>query len=219
MPRTEFKKGLFRLQQPNPENDSIHARCFLELFPDKIYNFDPEELLTNRKSPPIPKRVRRISNHVSKILREELPDYNIPQEYLELFLTHPDGVTVLLKDPALKHPLKPLKDTVGFTIAVPALFAYSLESYYCNRITSEDTAYIVYTAIDNQHKGHNLVGKMLKRQEEELKRNGFRFIERDIDATNISYVNDTIKNNKGRIVKEETLNSPRGSQKFFRIRI
>jgi hypothetical protein len=129
----------------------------------------------------------------SDYLREEFCD----SSHVVVLLIGPDGPKVR-----------------GFTYAVPVI---AIEPYRAPK--ASDTAYIADTVLDSELRGHGLVGVMMSCLEVELKRRGFKFLERHAAVAH-GYAGKISKHYRLRIeVQRRPSLSEWGSQVFFRIRL
>lgn len=102
---------------------------------------------------------------------------------------------------------------IGVTHAKPVTEVYS------ERTTDTDTAIIWNTIIDKDYRGRGLVSILMTRLEEELKRRGYKYIERFAAVSN-KYAENVQKYYGSRVIETYANESPLyGSQIFFRIRI
>ena len=93
---------------------------------------------------------------------------------------------------------------IGFTYAKPE---------------SPETAFMWDTVIDKDFRGKNLVGMLMACLEQELKRKGYIYLEREAAVAH-NYARNIAKAYKGRIMEQSAPHdSVYGQQVFFRIRL
>ncbi len=147
----------------------------------------------------------RIAPDVMRIEREQFGEGAFDEEYLADEFTDPENTAVVLIDTVSER-------VAGFTFAVPA----SLKGW-AHSSDRKDGAYVCDTALDYDHQGRALVGAMMIVLEEQLRRRGYRYLERDAAVEN-GYAAKIERAYAGRIV---TQGRPRmseyGPQVFFRI--
>lgn len=81
------------------------------------------------------------------------------------------------------------------------------------------TAYIHSTAILPEHRGKKLVGRLIDLLEEELRRKGFQYVERDAAIEN-GYADSIERHYGDRIVASyDHVHPKHGPQRFFRIKL
>ncbi|MBI4098726.1 MAG: GNAT family N-acetyltransferase [Candidatus Magasanikbacteria bacterium] len=127
----------------------------------------------------------------------------------ELFLEdlpNPENTVVFLRDTKTGK-------IVGFTYAEPV---EHIDRYVepKERRDPKLVAYISDTLVDPQYQGHGLVGKLMETLEEELRRRGYQYIERDT-AVEGGYADNVRKNYASRIIEEQPHPSEYGDQVFF----
>ncbi len=83
---------------------------------------------------------------------------------------------------------------------------------------AHETAYIWDTVIKKEYRGKGLVGRMMDLLEEELRRDGYLFVER-VAAVSNDYAENIMDHYKDRIVATEKRETKYGSQVFFRIKL
>lgn len=156
--------------------------------------FDPESIAWDRIAP-----------DVIRIEREQFGDGAFDEEYLADEFTDPENTVVVLIDTVSER-------VAGFTYVVPASLMDRVHSSH-----KKGTAYVCDTAIDFAHQGRGLVGAMMTVLEKQLRRRGYRYLERDAAVEN-GYAAKIERAYVGRIVTQgEPQLTEYGLQVFFRI--
>lgn len=144
---------------------------------------------------------------VLRIEGEQFGEGAFDEEYLKEEFEDPDNVAVLLWDTAGKR-------IAGFTYAVPVGGVHQEREP-----ESLETAYICDTALDAPYQRRGLIGELMGCLEEELRRRGYRYLERDAAVAN-GYAETISRAYWDRIVvKSDPHQSEWGLQVFFRIRL
>jgi ribosomal protein S18 acetylase RimI-like enzyme len=147
-----------------------------------------------------------IKERVLYLENEEFGDKSFPEEWFEKDFKNENTTVVLLKDQDLK--------IIGYTYACPIGNAFPER-------TSEnmETALIWDTVIEKKWRGKHLVGLMMDRIEDELRKRGYKYVEREARTEN-NYAANIVKHYSDRIVKHsKPHDSPWGEQIFFRIKL
>lgn len=157
---------------------------------------------------PKPESFEKIKFEIFSIENENFGDHSFDEESLTEDFTNPENIIVILRDPAENDKI------IGFTYAEP------VDHFDKNRkAESAVTAYITDTALLKEYQGRHLVGIMMEKLEDEMKKRGFKFVERDSRVAN-KYADNVRKAYKDRIVDEKgPSKSEWGDQIFFRIRL
>ncbi|GAC1514882.1 MAG: hypothetical protein NVS2B16_22300 [Chloroflexota bacterium] len=144
---------------------------------------------------------------IMRIETEQFGDGAFDEEYLAYEFTDPANTVVLMRDTET--------DTVfGFTYAIPVG-----DVDPARWAPPDHTAYICDTALDHDHQRRGLVADMMAVLEEELRRRGYRYLERDAAVSN-GYADKIARAYGDRIVAQsEPHSSDYGMQVFFRIRL
>lgn len=174
----------------NLENqDALMGRCLSEIFQ------------------PVKETWNVVKDQIVAIENENFADHCFEPELLENDFTNPRNTIVLSKD-------KESDKIIGFVYAQP------IEDVEENREKEAgETAYISDTAILKAYQGHHLVGPMMQLLEKELKKRGYKFVERHSRVAN-NYAANVAKSYKERIVQQgEPADSEWGQQVFFRIKL
>lgn len=146
-----------------------------------------------------------VAPDVMRIERQQFGDGAFDEEYLAGEFTDPENVAVVLIDTVSER-------VAGFTYAVPASLVDRAYSF-----PNKGTAYVCDTAIDFAHQGRGLVGAMMTVLEVQLRRRGYRYLERDAAVQN-GYAAKIERAYAGRIITQgEPHLSEYGLQVFFRI--
>lgn len=88
-----------------------------------------------------------------------------------------------------------------------------------NRLDDKETAYIMSTGILPEHQGERLVVPLLNALEEELRKRGYKFVERDAAISN-GYAESLLKANKDRVIEwYDRVDPVYGPQRYFRMRL
>jgi GNAT superfamily N-acetyltransferase len=74
------------------------------------------------------------------------------------------------------------------------------------------------TIIQNEHRGKGLLGELMSTLETELKKRGFKYLERNALTAN-NFAENISKHYNDRIIKSFPLDSRWGPQIFFRIKL
>lgn len=128
------------------------------------------------------------------------------EDYLRMEFEATENVAVLLCGDNLH--------VAGFTVAGP------IERYNDNRWKDAcQTAYVSDTVIEREYRGRGLVAVMMNVLEEDLRRRGYRFVERHAAVEN-GYAGAILRAYGDRVIaKDGPANSEWGPQTFFRIRL
>lgn len=118
----------------------------------------------------------------------------------------PKNIVVLLKDDTKE-------EVIGFTYSKP----FEPETDDSPALPGE-TAWIWDTVIQKEYRGRGLLGQMMSVLEVELKKLGFKYIERNALIAN-NFAESITKHYKERIIKSYPLDSRWGPQIFFRIKL
>lgn len=135
------------------------------------------------------------------------------KDFIDTF-NDPESTIVLMRDSQTNK-------IIGYTYAIPL---WKMEKEDITNMPRNDegkkTAYILNTAFHSDYQGHHLVGKLVGRLEQELKKKGFEFIERDA-AVAQNYAAKIEKFYQDRIVYKSNKphDSDWGPQQFFRIKL
>lgn len=148
----------------------------------------------------------KIGDTIIKLEREAFGDKSFTIDYLKSDFINPNNIVILLKE-------KNTEKIIGFTYAKPIE-----EAEPDRKAEKGETAYIWDTIIDKAYQGRHLVGIMMDRLEEELRKRNYKFIERN-SLLEKNYADNVVKHYKDRIVKSEPIDSIWGKQIFFRIRL
>jgi len=139
--------------------------------------------------------------------RQAFGDRAFESGYLREELIDPAHVVVLLTGEESSR-------VRGFTYAIPVT---EIEPHRARR--AADTAYIADTVLDTELRGRGLVGVMMSCLEDELRRRGFKYVERHA-AVARGYAGKISKHYGARIeVQRRPNQSEWGPQVFFRIRL
>ncbi|MBV9279025.1 MAG: GNAT family N-acetyltransferase [Chloroflexi bacterium] len=149
---------------------------------------------------------KEIRGDIVRLEREAFGEGAFEPWYLRRELNDRANVVVLMREGATGS-------VVGFTCAAPFV---NVEG---GGGATKDTAYVLDTVIDERSRGQGLVGGMMRLLEAELRRRGFRFLERDAAVAH-GYAANIAKAYAGRIVHQgESHESEWGPQVRFRIRL
>lgn len=146
----------------------------------------------------------KIKSSVLALEQEAFESLSFSNDELEADFLDQKNIVVLLKK-------KDSKELIGFTYAKP-----------CDPETADgpakpgETAWMWDTVIKKQYRGLHLLGKMMESLENELKRRGFKYLERNALEAN-GFAQNIAKHYKDRIIKSFKLDSKWGPQIFFRI--
>lgn len=143
----------------------------------------------------------------SSILNLEQEAFNqnaFTTEVLKEDFLNKDNIIVLLKDSS---------SVIGFTYAKPM----EPETDDSPALPGE-TAWMWDTVIQKEYRGRKLLGEMMLKIEDELRKRGFRYLERNALIAN-NFAENIAKNYKDRIIKTFSLESVWGPQIFFRIKL
>lgn len=147
---------------------------------------------------------KKIKSDIISLENEAFGDKSFTEEEFDNDFLDKNNIIILLKDG---------DKVIGFTYAKP------VEYYYPERINEKgETALIHDTVIKKDYRGKKLVGILVGKLEEELKKNNFKYLERHALVAN-NYAENISKYYKDRIIKSEPHDSEWGPQIFFRIRL
>lgn len=147
----------------------------------------------------------QIREDIMRVEQEAFADTGFSEEELrEMIYDAPNGTTIIQRD------------LTGRIIAYTSAMAISWD--YPERETEDaETAYIESTAIATDYQNHGLVAKLMTALEDELRRKGFQYVERDARVEN-GWADSVGRHYAGRIIGEPELHdSDWGPQKHFRI--
>lgn len=144
--------------------------------------------------PPSASNWELFGEQIYKIEESIFGEESLQKDMLELDINDSKTVLVLLKD---KNYI------VGFTYAVPE---------------GDGVVRIVDTVITKEYQGKGLVSKLMVCLEEELNRQKYKYITRDVMVEN-GYADKVEKNYVSKIVEMEDLDSQWGKQRHFKIKI
>ncbi|HEX8964878.1 MAG TPA: GNAT family N-acetyltransferase [Patescibacteria group bacterium] len=147
----------------------------------------------------------QIREDIMRVEQEAFADTGFSEEELrEMIYDAPNGTTIIQRD------------LTGRIIAYTSAMAISWD--YPERETEDaETAYIESTAIATDYQNYGLVAKLMTALEDELRRKGFQYVERDARVEN-GWADSVERHYAGRIIGEPELHdSDWGPQKHFRI--
>ena len=147
-----------------------------------------------------------IKGRVIFLENEEFKEKSFPEDQFECDFKNEKTVVILLKDPA--------SNIIGYTYTQP------IGNAFPERVSeNEETALIWDTVIEKKWRGRHLVGIMMDCLENELRKRGYKYIEREVRVEN-NYAANVTKHYKDQIVKKsKPHDSPWGSQIFFKIKL
>jgi hypothetical protein len=139
--------------------------------------------------------------------RQAFGDKAFEAKHLKTELTDPTHVVALLRDGGTSR-------VMGFTYAIPVT---EVEPHRAP--AAANTAYIADTVLEEGLRGRRLVGVLMASLEDELRRRGFKFLERHAAVAH-GYAAKISKHYSTRIEAQRRPNeSEWGPQVFFRIRL
>lgn len=147
----------------------------------------------------------QVKDDILRIEKACFGEKGYDEETFRKDFSKPSATVVLLKGSGI---------VIGYTYALPVNAERPLRWLERN-----ETALVESTAITPQYQHQGLVGELIGKLEDELRKKGFKFIERDAAIPN-GYA-DTIEHHYGpqRIVKSRDHKSKYGPQRFFRIKL
>lgn len=148
----------------------------------------------------------QIKDSIFSIEEEAFDEHSFTRKELEEDFLNSENIIVLLKN--IDN-----EEVIGFTYAKP-----SEPETSDGPAKPGETAWIWDTVIRKEYRGKKLLGIMMEKLEEELRRRGFKYIERNAMVTN-NFANNISKYYKERIIKTFPLESKWGPQVFFRIKL
>lgn len=156
---------------------------------------------------PSPARWKRIAPDIVRLEQQAFGSGAFDAEYLGDELSNPENVVVLLRSTRDGR-------IVGFT------YATTIDLMEEGRGEEwDETAYIPDTVIDSAYRGRGLLSSLMRTLEDELRRRGYRFLERDAVIAH-GYAAKIERAYRDRIVERgEPHPSPWGPQVHFRIRL
>jgi len=125
------------------------------------------------------------------------------EEIFRKDFARPEAIIVILRSPDHK--------IIGYSYALPVNIEEPEREDEKN-----ETANIDSTAILPEFQGKGLVGTLVGRVEDELRKRHFKFLEREAAAYN-GYADSIQKHYQGRILDSHDIESKYGPQRFFRI--
>lgn len=147
-----------------------------------------------------------IKNKILFIEKEAFGSGAFGEEKIMTDFLDPKNIVVLLKD-------QTTDEVVGFTYAKP----FEPETDDSPALPGE-TAWVWDTVIQKEYRGRSLLGQMMSVLEIELKKLGFKYMERNALTAN-DFAENISKHYKDRIIKNFPLDSRWGPQIFFRIKL
>ncbi len=163
------------------------------MFEAEIFNNDPSGWM-------------EIKEKIVSLEKEAFETEPFTEETLEADFLDSENIVVLLKDIGSK-------EVIGFTYAKP----YEPETED-SPAKPEETAWMWDTVIQKEYRGKGLLGILISAVEEELKKRGFKYLERNALVAN-NFAENISKHYKDRIIKSFPLDSRWGPQMFFRIKL
>lgn len=147
-----------------------------------------------------------IKEKILYLEKEALESQVFTEEVLKADFLDSKNTIVLLKNTELK-------EIIGFAYAKP--FEPETED---SPAKPGETAWMWDTIIQKEYRGRNLLGVMMSTLEKELKKRGFKYLERNALVAN-NFAENISKHYKDRIIKSFPLDSRWGPQVFFRIKL
>lgn len=148
----------------------------------------------------------KIKDVIFSLEKEAFDEYPFTNEELEVDFLNTENIIVLLIN--IEN-----NKVIGFAYAKPSE-PESLDS----PAKPGETAWMWDTVIKKEYRGKKLLGMMMERLEEELKKIGFKYLERNAMVAN-NFAENITKHYKERIIKTFALESKWGPQVFFRIKL
>ncbi len=147
-----------------------------------------------------------IQEKILYLEKEAFGSRSFTQQALEMDFLDSKNIIILLKE-------EDRKKIIGFTYAKPR--EPETNDSPANK---GETAWVWDTVIEKKHRGKGYLGTMMTSLEEELKRRGFRYLERNALVAN-NFAKNIDKHYRERIIKKFSLESEWGPQIFFRIKL
>jgi ribosomal protein S18 acetylase RimI-like enzyme len=148
----------------------------------------------------------KIKDAVVAIEQEGFEIEPFTEAILETDFLEPENIVVLLKK-------GDSEEVLGFTYAKP----FEPETAGSPAAPGE-TAWMWDTVIQKEYRDKGLLGVMMETLEEELRRRGFTYLERNAREAN-GFAQSITKHYKERIIESFPLDSKWGPQVFFRIKL
>ncbi len=146
----------------------------------------------------------KIKKEILALEQEAFKENSFNMEVLEEDFLDKNNIIVLLKD---------AEKVIGFTYAKP------MEPETDDSPAKPgETAWMWDTIIQKEYRGKGLLGLIMSAIEDELRKRGFKYLERNALVAN-NFAENISKHYKDRIIKSFSLDSRWGPQIFFRIKL